>query len=75
MKDKNTPKAKGLRTAYQAIAGMVMTYFVGLWAIPEVQQYTSAFVREQGVATLVVVLGAFGLGAGLISFIQNRLGR
>jgi len=75
MDDKNTPKAKGLRTAYQAIAGTVVAYFTGLLAIPEVREYTSSFVQTQGVATLMVVLAAFGVGAGVISFVQNRLGK
>jgi len=73
--NKNTPQGKGFRTAYQAVAGAVVAYFTGLLAIPEVRTYTTNFIQTQGFATLLVVLAAFGVGAGLISFIQNRLGK
>lgn len=72
---KNTPTGKGIRTAYQTIIGTVVAYFTGLLAIPEVREYTLNFVRSEGVATLVVVLVAFGVGAGVTSYLQNRLGR
>lgn len=72
---KTTAKGKGIRTAYQAIAGTVVAYFVGLWAIPEVQVYTTTFVKTEGFSTLLVVLASFGVGAGLLSFIQNRYGK
>jgi len=72
---KNTPKAKGFRTAYQAVAGAIVAYFTGLLAIPEVREYTTNFIQTQGVATLMIVLAAFGIGAGLISFVQNKLGK
>jgi hypothetical protein len=75
MMDKTTPQGKGIRTAYQAIAGAVVAYFTGLLAIPEVRDYTVGFVQNEGLATLGVVLVSFGLGAGLVSFVQNRLGR
>lgn len=75
MDKKNTPKGKGIRTAYQAVAGMVVAYFTGLLAIPEVQEYTRVFVQQQGVATLLIVLASFGVGAGFISYLQNRLGK
>lgn len=71
--DKNTPKAKGFRTAVQAIVGAVVAYVTGLVALPSVQEYTTNFVRTQGVAALLVVLTALGVSAGIVSFIQNRL--
>lgn len=73
--DKNSPSGKGFRTAYQAIASAIVTYFTGLLAIPEVREYTSNFIQTQGVATLLIVLAAFGIGAGFFSFLQNRLGK
>lgn len=73
--DKNTPSGKGFRTAYQAVAGAVVAYFTGLLAIPEVRDYTTSFIQTQGVAALLVVLAAFGIGAGVISWLQNRLGK
>ena len=71
--NKNTPKGKGFRTAYQAVAGMVLAYFTGLFALPAVREYTTGFIHTQGIPTLLVVLGAFGVAAGAISFVQNKL--
>ena len=73
--DKNTPQGKGFRTAYQAVAGAVVAYFTGLLALPAVREYTSNFLHTQGVAALVAVLAAFGVGAGLVAFVQNKLGK
>lgn len=75
MEDKNTPKGKGIRTAYQSIGGTVVAYFTGLMALPAVREYTTIFLREEGVGALLVVLGGFGVGAGILAYIQNRLGR
>lgn len=75
MEDKNTPKAKGIRTAYQTIAGTVVAYFTGLLALPAVREYTSEFLRTEGILALGLVLAAFGVGAGVIAFIQNKLGK
>lgn len=71
--DKNTPKGKGVRTAYQAVAGTVVAYFTGLFALPAVRDYTTSFVHTQGLSALLVVLASFGVGAGLVSFLQNKL--
>lgn len=73
--DKNTPQGKGFRTAGQAIVGAVVAYFTGLLALPAVRDYTTNFIHTQGVAALLVVLAAFGVGAGLVSFVQNKLGK
>ena len=70
--DKNSPKGKGFRTAYQAIAGAIVAYFTGLLSLPAVREYTTSFVQTQGVSTLLVVLAAFGIGAGTVSFVQNK---
>lgn len=73
--NKNTPQGKGIRTAVQAMIGTFVAFFTGLWAIDEVRLYTETFVREEGVALVLVVLGVVGVSAGLISFLQNKLGR
>lgn len=73
MLDKKTPSGKGFRTAYQAIAGAVVSYFTGLIALPAVREYTTSFIQTQGVGALLIVLGAFGVSAGIVAFIQNRL--
>lgn len=69
--DKTTPKGKGIRTAYQTVLGTIVAYFTGLLAIPAVRDYTVTFIHTQGVAALLVVLAAFGIGAGVVSFLQN----
>lgn len=71
--DKNAPSVKGIRTGVQTIIGTVVAYFTGLLALPAVRDYTTAFIHTQGVAALLVVLAALGVGAGVISFIQNKL--
>ena len=73
MLNKNTPEGKGIRTAGQTIVGTVSAYFIGLWAVPGVQDYTVNFVQTQGVAALLAILAIIGVGAGVISFIQNYL--
>lgn len=73
--DKSTPKAKGLRTGIQAIIGTVIAFVTGLWALPEVQLYVSEFLRNEGVALVILLLGLIGVSAGLVSFIQNKLGK
>lgn len=73
--DKHTPTGKGLRTAYQTVAGTVIAYFTGLLALPAVREYTTNFINTQGVAALLAMLAAFGIGAGVVSFLQNKLGK
>lgn len=73
--NKNTPQAKGIRTAGQTIVGAVVAYFTGLLALPAVREYTTNFIHTQGVAALLAVLAAFGISAGLVSFLQNKLGK
>ena len=73
--DKNTASGKGVRTALQTVVGTVVAYFTGLLALPAVRDYTSNFVHTQGVLALAAVLAAFGVGAGVVSFLQNKLGK
>lgn len=70
--DKKTPEGKSIRTAYQTVAGTVVAYFTGLVALPAVREYTISFVRNEGFAALLVVLASFGVGAGVIAFLQNK---
>lgn len=71
--NKNTPKAKGVRTALQTLGGAVASYIAGLIALPAFRDYTANFVQTQGVAALLAILVALGVGAGVVSFIQNYL--
>lgn len=68
-----TPAQRGVRTALQTIGGTIVAYFTGLMALPAVRDYTQTFINTQGVAALLVVLGALGLGAGVVAFVQNLL--
>ena len=68
-----TPAQRGVRTALQTIGGTIVAYFTGLLALPAVREYTNSFIQTQGVAALLVVLAALGLGAGVVAFIQNLL--
>lgn len=68
-----TPAQRGVRTALQTIGGTIVAYFTGLLALPAVREYTQSFIQTQGIAALLVVLGALGLGAGVVAFIQNLL--
>lgn len=68
-----TPAQRGVRTALQTIGGTIVAYFTGLLALPAVREYTNNFIQTQGVASLLVVLAALGLGAGVVAFVQNLL--
>lgn len=68
-----TPAQRGVRTALQTIGGTIVAYFTGLLALPAVREYTENFIATQGVAALLVVLAALGLGAGVVAFVQNLL--
>lgn len=70
--DKNTPKGKGFRTAYQAVAGVVVAYLYGLWQLPGVSDYTVNFLRDQGIGLLFLLAGLVGIPAGIVSYLQNK---
>lgn len=68
-----TPAQRGVRTALQTVGGTIVAYFTGLLALPAVREYTQSFIETQGVAALLVVLAALGVGAGVVAFVQNLL--
>ena len=68
-----TPAQRGVRTALQTIGGTIVAYFTVLLALPAVREYTENFIQTQGLAALLIVLGALGLGAGVVAFVQNLL--
>jgi uncharacterized protein HemX len=68
-----TPTQRGVRTALQTVGGTIVAYFTGLLALPAVREYTESFIQTQGVAALLLVLTALGLGAGAVAFVQNLL--
>jgi len=73
--DKNSAKGKGFRTAYQALAGTLIGFVTGIFALPEVQLYVSTFVREQGIGLVITLLGMIGVSSGFVAFIQNKFGK
>jgi len=75
MDDKNTPEGKGLRTAYQAIAGTVVAFFYGLWNLPGVPEYVHNFIQTEGFSLLLVLAAMVGIPAGLIAYAQNKRGK
>lgn len=73
--NKNTPAGKGLRTLYQAVAGVVVSFLAGLWNVPGVPEYVTRFAKADGVEFLLFLAVSVGVPAGLIAFVQNRLGK
>lgn len=66
-----TPLNKGIRTALQAIVGALIGLIVVVWAVPGVPEA----VIEYATTNLVPLLLAVGIPAGLIAWVQNRLGK
>lgn len=73
--NKTTPEGKGFRTLYQAAFGVVTTFLAGLWGIPGVPEYVTAFARNEGVSFLLFLLAFVGIPAGLLAYFQNRRGK
>jgi len=74
MLNKETPSGKGLRTAYQAIAGTVVAFFYGLWNLPGVPEYVTDFLKDEGVSLLLLLAVLVGVPAGVIAWVQNKRG-
>lgn len=69
------PAVKGIRTAYQAVAGTVVAFLYGLWELPGVPEYVSNFVQNQGLGLLLTLAALVGIPAGIIAWLQNRAGK
>lgn len=69
------PAVKGVRTGYQAVAGVIVAFLYGLWELPGVPEYVSNFIQTQGVSLLIPLAVMIGLPAGLIAWLQNRAGK
>ncbi len=69
--DKNTAAAKGIRTAIQAALGVLVGLVAVVWAVPGVPEAVVNYLKDNLVQILLVV----GLPSGLISFLQNKLGK
>lgn len=75
MQDKNSPSAKGWRTFFQSVVATVIAFLYGLWELPGVSDYTSNFLRTEGVSLLIGLALLIGIPAGLIAYFQNRAGK
>ncbi len=68
---KNTPAGKGLRTAFQAILGSLVGLFMVVWQVDGVPEAVATYATDNW---LPIVL-AIGVPSGLISWLQNKLGK
>lgn len=73
--DKNSPQGKGIRTAYQAIAGTVVAFLYGLYSLPGVPEYITNFLKTEGLSLLIGLAALVGIPAGLIAYFQNKRGK
>ncbi len=69
--DKNTPVAKGVRTALQAVVGVVIGLVAVVWAVPGVPEAVISYLQDNLVQVLLLV----GLPSGFVSYLQNKLGK
>ena len=74
MNEKNTPTAKGVRTFLQTVVATTLAFLYGLWSLPGVSEYTTNFIRTQGVTLLLGLFALIGIPAGLIAYFQNKKG-
>ncbi|MEC5150858.1 hypothetical protein [Cryobacterium sp. GrIS_2_6] len=63
----HSPLVKGIRTAVQAIVGIVIGYIVFIWAVPGVPAATIQYISSNIVPLLVTA----GLPSGLVAFAWN----
>lgn len=69
--DKNTPAAKGVRTAVQAVVGALVGLVLVVWAVPGVPEAVVEYLK----GNLVPVLLTVGIPSGIVAWVQNRLGK
>ena len=69
--DKNTPAGKGIRTGFQAIAGVVVGLFTTVWAVPGVPEVIIEYLQKNWLGVAL----AFGLPSGLLAWVQNTFNK
>lgn len=70
--NKNSPLAKGVRTAYQVVPAFFLGLVITVWAVPGVPEAVKQYIFSnawQLVASLGLTTSVF---AGLLSFGQNK---
>lgn len=63
----HTPLVKGIRTAIQAIVGLIVGYIFFIWAVPGVPAATIQYISTN----LVPLLVSVGIPSGLVAFVWN----
>lgn len=70
-----TPVVKGVRTFLQTLAGLFVGLVLAVWSVPGVPEAVSVYVQANFVPLLIGTLVFVGLPAGVIAWLQNRLGK
>lgn len=66
---KNTPAGKGIRTAFQAMAGFVLGLVAYVWAVPGVPEAVVSYLSQNWLPMLLVA----GVPAGAVAWVQNLI--
>ena len=69
--NKNEPSVKGIRTALQAVVGSLIGLVVVVWAVPGVPEAVIEYAKTNWLPILLSI----GIPSGLVSWIQNKLGK
>lgn len=69
--DKNSAVGKGVRTAFQAMAGLVVGLVVVVWAVPGVPEVVTNYLVNNALQVLLVV----GVPSGAVAYLQNKAGK
>lgn len=70
-----TPTVKGVRTFFQTIVGLVVGLVAAVWQVPGVPAAVHAYVVANFVPLLIGLIAFVGLPAGVMAWLQNRLGK
>lgn len=73
MNNKNTAKAKGIRTFLQALPAFVVGLLVTLWIDPESRQIIVDYVRTAGPELLLLLGVNISVFSGLFAYGQNKV--
>ena len=69
--DKNSAVGKGVRTALQAMAGLVIGLVAVVWAVPGVPEAVTSYLVNNALQVLLVV----GVPSGFVAYLQNKAGK
>lgn len=70
-----TPVVKGVRTFFQALGGCLVGLLAAVWAVPGVPAAIQGYAQANFWPLFGGLLVFIGLPAGLIAWLQNRLGK